>query len=326
MRIEPRFLNWGVFFVLLGAIPLAVQGNVIDRDVVARAWQLWPLLIIGAGAGLLLRQTAFNFVGGLIAAATFGVMFGGLLAVGTDFASFARSCGSDAASRTFGSQQGSLSGSAAVTLTFTCGDLTVGTTPGSSWSVSGAAGDGQAPRIDASTSRLDVRSRDSNGGIFGFDARQSWNVSLPQDPLLDVSVTINAGTGSLGFAGAHVGTLSFQGNAGSATIDLSAVASARRVSVQFNAGSAKVSLPSATLTGDFQVNAGSISFCVPEGVGLRLTADQNITASNNYADAGLAKNGNAWESANYASAANHIDLTTNANAGGFTLNPKEGCR
>lgn len=326
MRIEPRFLNWGVFFILLGAIPLAVQGNVIARDVAARAWQLWPLLIIGAGAGLLLRQTSLHFAGGLIAAATFGVMAGGLLAVGADFTTFARSCGKDAASRAFPTQQGNFPGSAAVGLTFNCGDLTVDTGAGSSWGVSGAAGDGQAPRIEISTNRLDLRSRDSNGGIFGFDARQTWKVSLPQDPLLDLSVTLNAATGNLGFAGAHVGTLSLQGNAGSATIDLSAVASARRVSVQFNAGSARVSLPNATLSGAFHVNAGSISFCVPDGVGLRLTADQNITGSNNYADSGLIKNGNVWETANYASATSHIDLTTEANAGGFTLNPKEGCR
>ena len=30
MRIDSRFLNWGVFFILLGAIPLAVPANVLD--------------------------------------------------------------------------------------------------------------------------------------------------------------------------------------------------------------------------------------------------------------------------------------------------------
>src|SRR4051812_7227969 len=105
MRIDERFLNWGVFFIVLGAVPLLVQANAVDRDLVARSWQLWPLLIVGAGLGLLLRRTAFDFAGGLVAAATFGLMLGGLFAVGTDFAGFSRACGSDAGTA-FPAQQG----------------------------------------------------------------------------------------------------------------------------------------------------------------------------------------------------------------------------
>ena len=74
------------------------------------------------------------------------------------------------------------------------------------------------------------------------------------------------------------------------------------------------------------MNAGSISFCVPEGVGLRIKSGDNITASNNFADAGLTKTGDTWQSPNYNSATTRIDLTANANAGGFTLNPRDGCQ
>ncbi len=324
MRIDRRFLNWGVFFILLGVIPLAVQANVLDRDVVARSWQLWPLLIIGAGVGLLLRRTALAFAGGLIAAATFGLMLGSLLAVGSDFSGLGRSCGGDSGTA-FPATQGTLS-NGRVRLEFACGDLTVGTASASGWALTGTSKDGALPRIDSSADRLSIRSRDANVGFMGFGNRQAWAVTLPQDPTLDLDVQLNAGSSTLGLAGAHLGTLDVQGNAGSVTVDLGAVAAVQRVQVQVNAGSARIALPAASLTGDFQVNAGSIAFCVPQGTGLRITAADNLTASNNFADQGLSKSGNTWESSDYPSATSRITLSTSANAGSLTLNPKDGCR
>ena len=72
MHLDRRFLNWGIFFIVLGGIPLLVQQGLIDRDLAARAWQLWPLLIIAAGVGLLLRRTSLEFLGGLVVAAAAG--------------------------------------------------------------------------------------------------------------------------------------------------------------------------------------------------------------------------------------------------------------
>ena len=80
MRLDPRFLNWGVFFILLGAIPLAVSQGWIPASAIDNAWRFWPLILIGIGIGLLLRRTAFHFVGGLLVAATFGLMLGSVLA------------------------------------------------------------------------------------------------------------------------------------------------------------------------------------------------------------------------------------------------------
>ena len=38
MRLDRRLLGWGLFFILLGAIPLALNGGLIDRSLVER----WP--------------------------------------------------------------------------------------------------------------------------------------------------------------------------------------------------------------------------------------------------------------------------------------------
>jgi hypothetical protein len=321
MHIDRRFLNWGLFFILLGAVPLAVQQNLISRDVVARAWQLWPLFIIGAGVGLVLRRTSLNFVGGLIAAATAGLILGGVVAVGLDFSSF--SCGGNT-DKPFQAQQGSLGGRATVNVEFNCGDLGITTAAGDAWNLSGSSSTGSNPRIDSSSDHVTFKGDANVGGFFGFGERQTWSLVFPTNPTLDVDLQLNAGRGTLGLGGARLGSLEVEGNASQVSIDLSS-AVVQRLDLQFNAGSAKVRLPSLSLTGQFQANAGSISFCVPDGVAVRITTNENITAANNFAEQGLTKSGNTWQSATYGTATNRIDLSATANAGALTLNPKEGC-
>src|SRR5687768_4959284 len=51
VRIDQGYLGWGVFFVAAGAIALAIgAGVVVDQ----RWWSFWPLLLVGAGIGLVL--------------------------------------------------------------------------------------------------------------------------------------------------------------------------------------------------------------------------------------------------------------------------------
>jgi hypothetical protein len=310
-----------VFFVLLGAIPLAVQANVLDRDLVSRAWQLWPLLIVGGGVGLLLRRTRFEFVGGLIAAGTVGIIGGGLLA-GSGLGGIGFGCGNDNG-KPFAASQGTLA-NGSVDLTFNCGTLAVTTAPGSGWALSGSSDNGDQPRVDASANRLAISGR--NRSFFGFGARDQWTLQLPQDPTLDVGLTLNAGEGTLALPGAHLANVRVQGNAGSVTVDLSQAASVGTVDVHVNAGSAKVPLPNASVSGTFQGNAGTIAFCVPEGVGISINANDTIVSSTNFAEQGLVKSGDTWQSPNFATAVNRATLTASANAGTITLNPKDGCR
>ena len=46
MRLDPRFLNWGVFFILLGGIPFAVGQGWIPATAVDDGWRFWPLLLM----------------------------------------------------------------------------------------------------------------------------------------------------------------------------------------------------------------------------------------------------------------------------------------
>lgn len=69
-------VNWGVFFIVLGAIPLAVQAGLLDAAVTQQLLRLWPLILIGIGIGLLLRLTPMAAIGGVIVAATAGMLVG----------------------------------------------------------------------------------------------------------------------------------------------------------------------------------------------------------------------------------------------------------
>jgi hypothetical protein len=325
MRLDRRFLNWGLFFIVLGAIPLAVQQGVLGRDLAARAWQLWPLLLVAAGVGLLLRRTAFEFVGGLIVAVTIGAMLGGVIAVGADIGGIARACGSGT-DRTFAAQQGTLNSAARVRLDMTCTDATVTTAPGSGWSLTGTSDDGQPPHVDQTVDQLVIRSRD-RAGIFFFGAghRETWALTLPVDPTLSVAATLNAGSATVGLTGATLDRAEFEGNAATFRIDLTN-STVSFVRVNVNAGSARVVLPMASFSGRLEANAGSIRFCVPEGVGLSVSLSSNITGSNNFASRGLVQVGTTWETPGFATAQYRVDLVASANAGSIDLNPEGGCR
>lgn len=325
MRVDRRFVNLGLFFIVLGSIPLAVQQGLLDRDLAARAWQLWPLFIVAAGVGLLLRRTSLEPLGGLIAALTAATMLGGLIAVGLNVGDLGVACGGSGG-RAFPNQQGTFGASARVHLDLSCGDLNVATAAGSDWSLTGTSTNGDAPEVASAADRLTIESRERGGFfIFGDSNREAWTVTLPTGPTLDLEVDANAASGQLALTGATIGRAEVDANAASLRIDLTD-SRISRLDVGVNAGSASIVLPNASLTGSFEANAGSVAFCVPDGVGIRVSTNDNITGSNNFGERGLTKSGSVWETPGYSGAANRIDLTTNANAASIALNPEDGCR
>ena len=81
MRIDRNLLNWGVFFIALGGIPLAVDQAWLEPGVARDLGQLWPLILVGIGLGLMLRWTPLAWFGGALVAA-------GTITIGTAFLLF----------------------------------------------------------------------------------------------------------------------------------------------------------------------------------------------------------------------------------------------
>lgn len=323
LRVNRSLLGWGVFLILLGVVPLAVRQGAVDESVVAGAWQLWPLFLVGAGIGLVLRGTRLELVGGLVIAVTLGLIGGSIIATGLRIPSIG-GCGiGDGAGTPFATQRGNLSASARVALDLNCGSLEVRTAAGAAWMLDGSDDDGRGPDVSASGDRLRIASRDRDE--FSFGDGDEWRVQLPTDPELRLDLTLNAGAATLDLANARVPEVSASVNAGSMDLDLGAAASVERLTASVNAGSITITFPSQSLSGSVSANAGSIELCIPAGVGIRLRTEDNLTASYDVERAGLVRIGNAWESPDYATASATVDLSASANAGSIVLNPEDGC-
>jgi len=325
MHVRRGFLGWGVFLILAGAVPLAVRAGYLTSDQIGRLWTLWPLILIGIGVGLVLGRTHFGFVGGLIVAATFGLMVGGLLSTGVSTFSTGI-CSQTSGSTAFPARDGVLSVATSVELELDCGTVTVGVAPGNAWHVEGQDANGSGPAITSSDGQVRVKSRDTDRGpSWVFGTRETWQVTLPDAPRLDFHLRLNAGEATVDLSRATLGAVGVQLNAGSATVDLTSAAAVGGIDFQLNAGSLGVSLPNVSTTGSIEANAGSVRLCAPPGAALRLHTGQNIIASYDYAGHGLVQDGSTWSTPGFDGAAVRIELRTEANAGSFTLDPEGGC-
>jgi hypothetical protein len=330
MSVDRRLLNWGIFLVLLGGVPLAVAQGWISAEQVQHAWELWPLLLVGAGVGLILRATPFGALGGIVVSATFGILLGSFLAVGFGGFSFGSlGCGAaDPGAPQLVERSGSFSGAdATVRLEASCATVAVATTPGAGWNLDVQGTENARPAVVETADKLSVRSPDGPVAFPVSSRRASWAVSLGTDPRLDLGLEVNGGGVDVNLDGATLTRLAVDGNAiGDSRLDLEG-ATVERLDVSVNAASIAILLPAgADMKGRVEGNAASVELCAPAGVGLRLLVDDNITASDNYDAAGLIQSGSAWETPGFAGAATQVELATVGSAVSYTLNPEDGCR
>jgi hypothetical protein len=327
MRVNRGLLGWGVFFIVLGAVPLAVANGLIEADQLPGAWQLWPLILIGIGIGLVLARTRFAVVGGLVVAITFGLMAGAVLAGGIAFPSGLTTCGAGGGAnggQAFATSTGVLGSDARVQVEMNCGELNVSSATGSGWTVSGTSDDGNPPEIAAVGGDLSVKAPDRSGVGVGAQGSR-WQVSLPQDPYVDMAVSVNAGSADIRLGGMRLNSVDLSVNAGSASVDLAAASGPESFSGSVNAGSMSATLPAANMTGSLSVNAGSAELCAPAGVALRLTTGGNPLGTYDLEGQGLSQNGDTWTTPGFATATTRIDMELDANLGSITLNPENGC-
>ena len=321
MRIDRRFLQWGVFFIALGLLPLGVQAGLLNPAAVADVARIWPVLLIAIGLGLLLARTPYHFVGGLLVAVTFGLIIGGGLAGGVG----AIGCvGGGSGATAFPPGRGTFGTKAAVDISVDCGSASLTTAPGSNWGLSGTSDRSRQPRVVSSADLLSIDNR--RGTFLGFGAAKSdWRLQLPTDPTLAIALGLNGATATLDLAGIRLDELQLTTNAGSARIDLSGAASVGSLDATINAGDVVIALPPTATSASVTVNAGHIGFCAPPGVGLTIETSGAL-AGNNFADRGLSQDGNTWTSPGYASAAIKTDLQVTVNAGSVELDPDGGCK
>jgi hypothetical protein len=327
MRIDRSLLNWGVFLIALGGVPLAVQQGLADSGIAGDVWRLWPLILVGIGLGLLLRWTPLAWLGGAIVAGTFGLIFGALVAGGITGISGA--CGDPGDDAMTSSQSGLASSTAFdVELSLSCGQLTVTRDGESRWSVTARHADGEDPTIDGDTSGLSVR-QDEGGSqamVFGPANRNEWQVQLPNVPSVGLDVTLNAADATLDLGGGPIGVVNGAFNATSVTLAMAEATAngTAAIDLSFNASSGTVSLPAASVIAKVDANLSSVTLCIPSAAPLRVELDSTLS-SDDLDSAGLEQQGEGWQTPDYDTASARVDLDVSSAVSSLTIQRPEVC-
>jgi hypothetical protein len=326
MRTRRNFIGWGIFLICLGAIPLAVQLGVIDREAANQLLRLWPLILIGIGVGLMLRFTRFEMLGGVIVAGTFGILLGVVLAGG--FPGAAATCNSGQTGAPLATQSGSFDGSSgSIQFELTCAEVDINRATGGAWRVDVAA-DG-SPTVEGDASVLRLKSPDRTGFLpFTGGRHERWDITLPSEQSLSGSITLNASTADIALGNGGLTSLSTTFNASDASVDLtSETASSTQTTFEstLNASTVRLSVPNAMMTGGLTLNAATLQLCSPPDAAIRIDY-QDTLSSNNFAAVGLVQSGKTWQSPDYGSTANRIDLRITANVSTTTLSRSGGCQ
>jgi hypothetical protein len=318
MTLNQSRLNWGVFLIVLGVVPLAYRQGVVSMDTVQQLWRFWPLILIGIGLGFLLSKTPAAFIGGLTVAACLGLVFGGLLTVGPEVG-----CGPSNGPAHLFSRSGTLDGAGSnVHLELRCGDARVTSSTDESWRLD-ASVRGEDPTVASTSNSLTIRQGDRNGWSF-TRPEDEWDVALPSG-MGSLSASVDAGRASFSLAGATISSATFSLSAGDMHVDLTA-AQVANLKMDTSVGSASLILDGASdTTGRISNSVGSTEICAPAGLGLRIRYTGSL-ASDNFAAAGLALVAGAWQNAGYDTAAHRADLTLDNSVGSVTLNPAGGCK
>lgn len=319
MALNRRFLNWGVFFITMGAVVLVAQAALVSEADVAGALRYWPVLLIALGAGMILKRTRFDVAGGMLAAAMPGLLFGGLIVAAPELPD---SCDGDLRPATLVTREGAFATRATVDLRLACGEVTVVTAPGSGWRAETGNGAGREPELSSSIDRLTIASPTGHRDFFNGGADE-WRITLPTASTIDLAADVSAGRGTFDLAGARIGTARLVVNAGDVRFDLSG-ADAERLSLDMNAARVQVTLPAASdLTADLTLNAGALSICAPDGLGLRVRESGSLA---DFDSSGLVRANGAWETPGYATATHRADVSVTANVGSVDVNPEGGCK
>ncbi|HEX7473005.1 MAG TPA: hypothetical protein VF323_07965, partial [Candidatus Limnocylindrales bacterium] len=260
MRVNRRFLYWGVFLIAIGGVLVATDVRAVDTSTIADALRLWPLAVVAIGLGLVLRRTRFSLPAGMLAMAVPGLLLGGGFALAPRIAV---DCGIGGTLTGTAIQQGTFDGPARISVTSGCGSLIVDTAAGSGWRLDAGNTRGRTPSVDASARNLSIDAGGHTDWHWFDSGRDAWHLTLPTSALDVVSVVVNAGESDIGLPGAQIGRLELTSNAARTRVDLSE-ASVASLSGTVNAGLLSFHLPAnADVAGSIEINAGSLQVCAP---------------------------------------------------------------
>jgi hypothetical protein len=319
MRVDRGRLNWGVFFIVLGAVPLADHQGLVSSSALGEAWRLWPLVLVGIGLRIILSRTRAALLGGLVVATFLGLVLGSIFATGPNVG-----CGGGGNNPASVIRDGSFQRASSVNLHLQCGSATITTSADDRWHVDATSDGGPAAQISSDSTSLAVSS--SAGGGWWIDrGKDDWQIALPRSGQISLSSTLDLGDARYGLSGANLSSAAFTLNLGSLHVDLTG-ATVGNLTVSTNLGSAWIELGgSSNLSGDLKTNLGSLDVCAPPELGLQIASSDSLSSSD-FSGIGMIHVGSVWQTSNYATATNKANLTVKTSLGSLKLHPAGGCK
>jgi hypothetical protein len=321
MRVNRRFLYWGVVLMAIGGVLVVADLTAVDTAMLTDLIRLWPIAIVAIGVSLLARRTRLALPALVAAALIPGLVVGAAFAVAPRFSG---DCGAHGDVASVVSDHGAFDGPADVSVRGGCGVLHVSTATGSGWSfeASSTRATSNGPAVDATPTSLLVRAA-GNGFDLLDEGRSEWDLVLPTSEINSLKLVVTTGDGQVDLSGARLGDLMLTANAGRAVVDASDAATLQSVSGVVNVGAMSLDLPSSSdFSGSFTVGAGKLDLCTPPDLGLRVDAR---STGGSVSVGGLDQFGSAWQSANYDTAPHRADLSVRVTFGAIDINPIGGC-
>ncbi len=318
MRVDRGRLNWGIFFIVLGAVPLAYHQGAVSSSTLGEAWRLWPLVLVGIGLRFVLSRTPASFVGSLLVVACLGLIFGSVFAIGPNVG-----CGAGGNNPASIVRNGSFQGASSVNLQLRCGTATITTSTDDQWHVTATSNGAPTAQVTSDATSLAVKTSDD--GWHLDRGKDDWQIALPRSTPISLSTTLDFGDARYGLSGANLSSAAFNLNLGSLHVDLSG-ATVGNLTVSTNLGSAWVELGSSSdFSGDLKTNLGSLDVCAPPELGVQIASSDSLSSSD-FSGIGMTHVGGVWQTPNYATATHKANLTVKTSLGSLKLHPAGGCK
>ena len=321
MAVDRRLLYAGLFLAAIGGVAVAADLTGVDRGLVLRTLQLWPIALIAIGAAIVLRRTRLSLPAGVLAAIAPGLLIGGGFALGPPRAG---ACGSTETLAAPFVREGRSIDLTSLSFTTGCGTSRFTTQPGDAWRISAARSDGREPRITDTGAGFAFVSPGAGWGqlTVGF-GREDLDVTLPTTPLETLRVTANANQAEVSLDGADIALLQLEVNGSNVRIlATNAAVDALGGNVRF--GDVTLALPAANdLDGSLRIGVGNLTLCQPAATGLSVSFHgdgvRNVTV------AGADWTFDHWESDDFAASTHQITLSIATEFASININPIGGC-
>jgi hypothetical protein len=296
MSKEPRRSHipiGGLVLVALGALLLLQTTGVVAWGVWGALWRLWPVLIIIAGVQLVLGRRAPLVAGAIVAALLAGAIalaaFIGPTHAGMQTVYFTEQVGIVPVTRMD------------VEVDFGAGSLRLDALPEGSPLLAEATlvmpGREAIAAVERTGGTATLRFAPGEAGIFALpfgwgDNDANWDIALAPGTVTALDLGIGAAD---------------------ADVDLTALA-IERLKVSVGAADLDLTLPaSGRLTASVSGGAADITITIPQGVAARISASSGLS-SVSIDEGRFPKKGDVWESADYATAQDRVDLSISVGA------------